>query len=197
MADVAVQRPPYRVRAAVPASILGGFAGVLVAPAHGAIVIVFALAGGLCGIGLAAALAKFRAASLRRQLVVAAIVVVLAIAARWRWQREAIPGFESGFLAFFPPVEGPTLTSPSGRHSVRVIFHDAGAAHSGNHRTKLMDWDWLTGNRVIAEGYSTPDVEHGDVPFPLTWIDDRTFRVEFVDGRRSAKPKYVVARVRD
>lgn len=197
MADLAARLPACRIPGAVPSAILGGMAGVLAAPSRGVWPSLCALAGVLLGIGLAAGWAAFRASSLRRRCVLATLAAVLAIAASWRWGREAIPGVPTDWLSFVTAVEGPTLTAPDGRSSVRVIFLDAGAAHSGTtYWTKLVAWDWLTGNRVVAEGYSDTAVRDGEVPFPLRWIDGRTFRVEFVAGRRSAERKAVVARVR-
>ena len=75
-------------------------------------------------------------------------------------------------------VEGPVIEPPSGGQRPRVYFNDAGAAHSG------LFWTWIVrGNRVIAEGYSATEVCMQQVPFPIEWIDDKTFEVTFHSER--------------
>jgi hypothetical protein len=52
----------------------------------------------------------------------------------------------------------------------RIVYNDAGGAHSGNF------WTWVVEDRgiyrvVVAQGYSTPDVRYGHSPLPLKITD--------------------------
>lgn len=54
--------------------------------------------------------------------------------------------------------------------SWQIVYNDAGAAHSGNF------WTWVIEDRgifriVVAQGYSTADVRYGDTPFPVKMGD--------------------------
>jgi hypothetical protein len=197
MADLAAKSPSYRVRGAVPASILGGFAGVLLATSGSLAVVVCAIVGALGGLAIAAAWPAIRAASFGQKVALATVAAIVVPCAYWRWHREYVPAGADGIPFTEYSYPGPTIRAPNGRDAVEVVFNDGGAMHSGNHWTWIVARDWLTGKRVIAEGYSTPFVATGHAQFPLRWLDDRTFRVEFVAGRHSIEPKFVVARVRD
>jgi hypothetical protein len=121
-----------------------------------------------------------------------------ALPVAWRVYRRYIPS-GTEFYPYFhwldPIVDGPRLVSPDGRRVVQVEFNDAGAAHSGNHWTWLIVDHWSTGKRVIAEGYSRSEVEHGRVAFPSRWLDGRSLSVTFVSGRYDDHEKNVVVRV--
>lgn len=86
--------------------------------------------------------------------------------------------------------DGPVVTSPDGAIVLRVVFNDAGAAHSGHHWTWFVASSPVWGRRVVAQGYMPPEVAimaNGDnEPLPVRWLDDRTLEIEFRDGRRSA-----------
>lgn len=63
----------------------------------------------------------------------------------------------------------------------RIIYNDAGAAHSGNF------WTWVVEDRgfyrvVVAQGYSTPDVRYGDSPLPSK-IEDGSIYLGFASSR--------------
>jgi len=105
----------------------------------------------------------------RRRCVITAITVGLSFAVGWRVYRE----FRPGGATWTPPlwsldtaIDGGSYVAPDGR-TVRVVFHDFGAAQSGNYWTWIVADNELTGKRVIAEGYSSPDVREGREPFPL------------------------------
>jgi hypothetical protein len=121
-----------------------------------------------------------------RRLMIAVAVIADLLVAYIRAYRHFIPS-GTDFYPYWswlgPIQEGPRLASPDGRRVVQVMFNDAGAAHSGNHWTWLIVDRWLTGKRVIAEGYSSPNVRRGDMPFPSRWLDNRTLSMEFVPGR--------------
>jgi hypothetical protein len=88
-------------------------------------------------------------------------------------------------------VRGPEIKTPDGEIGLRVMFNDAGAAHSGNHWTWIVKNDWLLGKRVIAKDYSGSAVRFGERRFPIKWLDNRTAEIEFVAGRQNNKPKVV------
>jgi hypothetical protein len=134
---------------------------------------------------------RFSVRGLMATTAVSAVVLLTA----GRAYRQVIPRGANYYAYQFASAGGPTLVSPDGRRSVQVDFNDAGAAHSGFHWTWLIVDDLLTGRSVVAQGYSTPDVADRDVPFPLRWIDDRTFEVKFVAGRYDQKPLNRVVRL--
>lgn len=121
---------------------------------------------------------------------------VLSVA--WRVYRHYIPSgtdFYPYLHSLHPIVQGPRLVSPDGRRVIQVEFNDAGAAHSGNHWTWLIVDHWLTGKRIIAEGYCRSEVEHGKVAFPSRWLDGQSLSVTFASERYDAHEKNVVVRV--
>jgi hypothetical protein len=120
---------------------------------------------------------------LKRKLAIAmALVVVLAIAVV-RGYFAIIPRGASFYPWTMARVDGPTLNSPDGRRTVRVYFNDAGAMHSGNHWTWIVEDSWLWGRRVVAEGYVGPDVAVSGKPVPLEWGPRNEVRVRFLPGR--------------
>ncbi len=113
---------------------------------------------------------------------VAAILVVSLL--DWRLLRSFLPSGAKFTPYLFHSVEKGVFQSPGGHHKVTVVYNDGGAMHSGNHWTWIVADDLLTGKRVVASGYSFfPEISRE--PFPLSWIDDHTFEVLFVESRRS------------
>ena len=78
---------------------------------------------------------------------------------------------------------GPTLRSPDGRRTLQVYFNDAGAMHSGNHWTWVVEDLWLAGPRVVSEGYLGPAIRRGEEPVPLAWANDNRFGIAFAPSR--------------
>ena len=117
-------------------------------------------------------------------IAVAIVAFVLAgCISAYRAYRQVIPAGADFYPFWLASAQGPSLASPERRRLVHVVFNDAGGMHSGNHWTWLIVDDVLLGRRVVAEGYSHPNVRRGDVLFPLQWLDYRTFSVEFIKGR--------------
>jgi hypothetical protein len=63
----------------------------------------------------------------------------------------------------------------------RIVYNDAGAAHSGNF------WTWVIEDRgicrvVVAQGYSTFDVRYGDSPIPVK-VEDGSIYLGFANSR--------------
>src|SRR4051794_39167073 len=108
------------------------------------------------------------------------LVVALPVLSILGWR--GYPHFRPAGATWVPPVlgltygsvDGGVLRSANGR-PVTVVFHDLGAAHSGNYWTWVVTDHWLAGKRVVAEGYSSPEVRDGRVPFPLRWNADGSF----------------------
>jgi hypothetical protein len=130
-----------------------------------------------------------------RRLMATVVISAFALLSAVRAYREVMPRGVNYYAYQFASVGGPSLVSPDGRRSVEVNFNDAGAAHSGFHWTWLIVSDFWTGRYVVAQGYSTPEVAQRDIPFPLRWIDDRTFEVTFVAGRYDHTPLNRVVRL--
>lgn len=73
------------------------------------------------------------------------------------------------------------MTAPNGTvYDVRV--NDAGAMHSGNHWTWVVEYRWLTGMHVVTEGYLEPQVALDSNPIPVTWDGNRPV-LPFAKGR--------------
>jgi hypothetical protein len=123
---------------------------------------------------------------IRAILLVSILWPFAVVPVAWRIYRQLIPSGTSfyPYWSFLDPIrEGPKLISPDGTLVVRVMFNDAGAAHRGNHWTWLIVDDWLFGKRVVAEGYTRPEVRQGEVAFPSRWLDARTLSVAFATRR--------------
>lgn len=118
----------------------------------------------------------------RKLAIVTALVVVLAVAAV-RGYFAIVPRGASFYPWTMARVDGPTLKSPDGRRTVRVYFNDAGAMHSGNHWTWVVEDSWLWGRRVVAEGFLDPDIAVRGQPVPLEWGPRNEVRVNFLPAR--------------
>ena len=73
------------------------------------------------------------------------------------------------------------IRSPAGK-TCRVFVNDAGAMHSGNHWVWVIDHHWLTGKRVISDGYVTPEYANGEVELLVQWEGDVPV-IQWADGR--------------
>lgn len=80
-------------------------------------------------------------------------------------------------------VDGPTFTSPDGMRTVKVYFNDAGAAHSGNHWTWVVEDSLWKGRTVVAEGYVNALTRNGETPFELEWGPNNRVDVSFLPNR--------------
>jgi hypothetical protein len=111
------------------------------------------------------------------------IVAVLVILLGWRTYRAIVPSGASFTPFLMARVEGPIVESPDGSIKLQVWFNDAGAAHSGNHWTWLVQDHCVFGKRVIAQGYLGAEQAVSGKPIPLNWIDNDSFSVAFLNGR--------------
>lgn len=103
----------------------------------------------------------------RKTLIsVGCIFSVLAISVRIYYQ--LVPRG----VAFTPFTEYsrqlPSITAPNGK-TYEVVVNDAGALHSGNYWTWVIDSHWLTGRYVATEGYLTSEYATGDRPLTVEW----------------------------
>ena len=80
-------------------------------------------------------------------------------------------------------VDGPVFVSPDGRRVVRAYFNDAGAMHSGNHWTWIVEDSRWYGRFVVAEGFLGPEVAVSGQPVPLEWVGNKEIRVRFLPKR--------------
>ena len=113
--------------------------------------------------------------------VLGIVFVFLLIAARL--YGELIPWGAPPAAFLFASVRGPVISSPDGERRLEVYFNDAGAAHSGNHWTWLVEKHWLLGEVVTLKGYLGPGVALDGDPVPLSWGPDGEFTVEFRGSR--------------
>jgi hypothetical protein len=121
-------------------------------------------------------------------LVGAMVAGVAFIGVVW-WQFRSAAPEDADYIPYvYLSDPGPMLVSPNGKRSVAVVFNDAGAMHSGYHWTWLVIDRGLRGKRVVAQGYSVPEIRYGNAPLPVRWINDRSFVVEFAKGRYDPQP---------
>jgi hypothetical protein len=120
---------------------------------------------------------------LKRKLAIATgLAVVLAVVAV-RGYVAIVPRGASFYPWTMARVDGPTLKSPDGQRTVRVYFNDAGAMHSGNHWTWVVEDSWFWGRRVVNQGYVGPEVAVRGKTVPLEWGPHNEVRVQFLAGR--------------
>jgi hypothetical protein len=120
---------------------------------------------------------------LKRKLVIVMAVTALLAVAAVRVYFAIVPRGASFQPWTMARVDGPTLKSPDGQRTVRVYFNDAGAMHSGNHWTWVVEDSWLWGRAVVSVGYLGPDVAVSGEPVPLEWGPHNEVRVRFLPGR--------------
>lgn len=115
-------------------------------------------------------------------LGIASILILVA----WRIYRHIVPAGATWYPPIisltYGPVDGGVVRSADGRF-LRVVYHDFGAAHSGNFWTWVVRDRLLTGKRVVAEGYSSQEVGMGGRPFPVRRNADGSTTVTFVRGK--------------
>src|SRR5438128_1009446 len=86
-----------------------------------------------------------------------AIVLFIGLLISLRAYFEHVPRGAQFEPFYFYSVPGPPVSLPNGK-TLQVYFNDAGAMHSGNHWTWVVASDWITGRRVVAQGYVSPYV---------------------------------------
>lgn len=122
---------------------------------------------------------------LKRKLTIAIAIAVVLAAAAIRLYFAIVPRGASFYPWTMARVDGPTLKSPDGRRTLRVYFNDAGAMHSGNHWTWVVEDSWLWGRGVVSEGYLGPDIAVRGAPAPVEWRPHNAMRVRFLPGRHN------------
>ena len=121
-----------------------------------------------------------------KKLFASLFFVALITGFFWRVKLHFVPAGARIQPFLFASTETHTSTSPSGE-KLHYRFNDAGAAHRGYHYTWCYRDHWLTGKKVIASGYSLPEVRNGEKEFPITWHEaGHNFRVRFTAGRRDS-----------
>lgn len=75
------------------------------------------------------------------------------------------------------------LESPSGK-TYRVFVNDAGAMHSGNYWTWIVEDNLLSGMNVVSEGYITSEYSTGESELTVSWENDQP-SVQFEPSRYS------------
>lgn len=130
--------------------------------------------------------ARRRRRRIRLRILIAGICVFAALGiCYYAVVLEGVPSGVHNSTAWQWGKDGPPLRSPDGSWSLRVRFNDGGAMHSGNHWTWVVARDRWGHQRVVAEGYSSPQVWRGDQPFPARWINNATVDVDFLPERDS------------
>lgn len=76
---------------------------------------------------------------------------------------------------------GGSIESPNGK-TYDIFFNDAGAAHSGNHWTWIIDNDSVFGKKVVTEGYLGSEYAVSGNEIPVSWVDDLPI-IQFASGR--------------
>ena len=88
---------------------------------------------------------------------------------------------------------GADIVSPDGTVVLKVVFGDAGATHGGRHGTWIYHTSLIRGRRVVVWGFTDLEFTYGDKPLPVTWLDGKTFEIDFWDsGRGGKRERYTV-----
>lgn len=83
-------------------------------------------------------------------------------------------------MASYP---GPSFSSPDGHRNIKIYFNDAGGMHSGNHWTWVVENHWVTGPRVVSEGYLGGEHAQGKEAVPITWSNNHDFKIDYLPTR--------------
>ena len=118
---------------------------------------------------------------MKYKLLIAAVCILLIPLFCMRLYHAFVPRGASlepfvGYSRELPPI-----SSVTGK-TYRVYANDAGAMHSGNHWVWVVDHHWLTGRRVVLEGYVTPEFATGDTDLLVEWKGDMPV-IQFAAGR--------------
>jgi len=119
---------------------------------------------------------------MKKRILIPAMVV-LSLLAGIRTCGTFIPYGASPIPFLFARVQGPILTSPNASRTLTVYFNDAGAAHSGNHWTWVVENHWLFGSRMVTEGYLGGEIAVSGDPVPHTWSDGNQIEVRYLISR--------------
>ena len=113
----------------------------------------------------------------------------------WRLKLHFVPSGAKMTAFLLASTDQQISVSPGGR-KLYYRFNDAGAAHSGFHYAWCYTDHWLTGKKVVAGGFSEPQVRSGEVALPLVWHENGTgFSVRFAAGRHDPSILWVSGRL--
>ena len=125
-----------------------------------------------------------------RKFLLILLLAALAGALLWRLKLHFVPPGVKPTAFLLASTEQQSATSPGGR-KLYYRFNDAGAAHSGFHYTWCYTDHWLTGKKVIAGGFSEPEVRRGEIALPLVWHENgKDFSVRFAAGRHDSSIRW-------
>ena len=122
------------------------------------------------------------------------VVVLVLLLAGWRVFRQFVPGGASFWPYVLASYESGRFSSPHGTTTVTVFLNDAGAAHSGSYWTWIVVDHWLTGKRVVGQGYSLDDFSES--PPKIKWVDEYSFTIPFAQGRHDQKATETLVRLK-
>ena len=120
---------------------------------------------------------------LKTLFTITAIVAVTVCVAARTYNQFVPRGLRSdSFTPYFAASnDGGSITSPNGV-TYHIRFNDAGAMHSGNHWTWVISNNFLTGSRLVTEGYLGPEYAVQREQIPVEWEDDKPI-LPFRSGR--------------
>lgn len=123
----------------------------------------------------------------RKRRLLAGAVVMFLTGTAIVVVKQTIPTGLGGMRQIIPFLffseEAARFTSADGDIVLIVYVNDAGAAHSGQFPTWIVQRHWY-GGTVVARGY----LEHPRDRVPLTWLGPREFRIEFRKDRYDYRP---------
>jgi len=130
----------------------------------------------------------------KRKLLIAGLIFFISLVLWWYLYRQSLSSAigHNALWVSLVTADGGYITSPQGSAKLRITFHDAGAVHSGNFWTWITVNDWLTGRRIVAQGYSTYDVRYGRPSLPVEWVDEKNLWVGFSEKRGHGIQKVLV-----
>ncbi|NIP98027.1 MAG: hypothetical protein GWO24_33200, partial [Akkermansiaceae bacterium] len=96
-----------------------------------------------------------------RKFLLILLLAGLAATLVWRVKLQLVPSGAKPTAFLFASTPQQVSLSPGGR-KLYYRFNDAGAAHSGFHYTWCYTNHWLKGKKVVAGGFSEPQVRRGE-----------------------------------
>lgn len=128
-------------------------------------------------------MANVRCRIMKKKTITLIVVALLVMLCAWRAYRSVVPSGASFTPFVMARVKGPFVESPDQSTKLQIWFNDAGAAHSGNHWTWIVQDHFIFGKRVVAQGYLGPEQAVSGEPLPLSWIDNSSFSVVLLNER--------------
>ena len=132
-----------------------------------------------------------RKSSTAIKYILAGFVICVFVLRIYHQTLTSVTGYDPMLVAEVV-VAGGTLSSPRQTTKLHINYHDAGATHSGNFTTWITVNSWLTGKKLIAQGFISYAFRYGKEPFPIVWVDEKTCWITFTNYQGDKYEKRLV-----